>query len=148
MRTQDAVVAVRGDGGEFDPGGLQRTIDLVAGAALAPEGAVDGTFDFKFDFSQAIGRVPRHDVVIGRRDALQPRCLVVERQADGVEQGRFTRAGWAGDGEQVVVGEWRLGEVDAPFAFQRVEVFQAQGEDFHALPLSDSASCRLAMTSR
>ena len=128
LRAEDGAVAGR----EFDFRRLQRAVGLVAGAALAPEGAVDGTLDLEFDLGQAVGGVPRHDVVVGRRDRLQARRLVVEGEADGVEQRRLAGAGRPGDREQRVVGERRPGEVDEPFAFQRIEVLQAQGENFHA----------------
>jgi hypothetical protein len=51
---------------------------------------------------------------------------VVQRQADGVEQGGFARARGAGDGKQAVVGKGGFSEVDKPLAFEGVEVFQAQ----------------------
>ena len=130
-------------GGEFDLGGLQGAVDFVAGAALAPEGAVDGAFDLKRHLRQAVGGVAGHDVVGRGRDAFEARGLVVQRQANGVQQGRFAGAGGAGDGEQAVVHKRRLGEVHRPLAFERVEVFEAQGEDFHDWP-----SCRPVTTWR
>ena len=114
LRAEDGAIAI----GEFDLGGLQCAIGLVTRTALAPESTVDGTFDFELDLGQTVGGVPRHDVVVRGRDGLQARRLVVKREADGVEQCRFASAGRAGDGEQAVVGERRLGEVDGPFALQ------------------------------
>ena len=129
--------------GQFDPWRLQRTVDFVAGAALAPEGAVHSTFHFKRHFGQAVHRVARHDVVRRSRDAFQARCLVIQREADGIEQRGFASAGRASDRKQAVVTKRRLGEVDGPLAFQRVEVFQTQAQNFHAAP-----SARLVTTAR
>src|SRR2546429_3666035 len=41
----------------------------------------------EFDLGQTVGRVARHEVVGRCRDVVQPGCLVVQRQADGIEQG-------------------------------------------------------------
>ena len=104
--------------GQLHFGRLQRAVHLVTRAALAPEGAVHRAFHLKLHLGQAVHRVARHDVVGGCRDAFQARGLVVQRQANGVQQGRFARAGGAGDGKQAVVGKGRLGEVNAPLPFE------------------------------
>ncbi len=124
--------------GQFDLGRLQRAIGLVAGAALAPEGAVANALDLEFDLGQAVGGVPGHQLVGAGRDRTHARRAVIQRQADGIEQRGLARAGWPGNGEQAVVLERLGGEIDLPLAFQRIEVFQAQAQDFHASPSRSS----------
>ena len=75
LAAEDAAVAT----GQFHLGRLQRAIEPVACAALAPEGAVDLPLDLEFDLGQAVGRVARHEVVGRCRDVVQPGCLVVQR---------------------------------------------------------------------
>jgi hypothetical protein len=55
--------------------------------------------------------VAGHQFILARRD-VEARRLVVQRQANGVQQGGFARAGRAGNGEQAVAGE-RLGGLTA-----------------------------------
>jgi len=140
LGAEDGAVAICIERRQFHLGRLQCAVHLVAGAALAPEGAVDGALHFKLDFRQAVGGVPRHDVVVGGRDGLQARRLVVKREADGIEQRRFAGAGRAGDGKQAAVAKGRPGEVDAPFTLERIEVLQAQAEDLHAASPSRPAT--------
>ena len=59
LRAQNRAVG----GGEFDLGLLQRAVGLIARPALAPEGAVRRAFDLEFDLGEAIGGMPRHDLV-------------------------------------------------------------------------------------
>ena len=113
-------------------GGLQGTIDFVACAALAPKGAVGGALHFKLHLGQAVAGVAGHQVVAGGAQAAQARRLVVQRQADGIEQRRFACARRAGDGKQAGVGKWRLAKIYRPLAFECVQVFQAQAQNFHA----------------
>ena len=124
--------------GQLDLGRLQRTIGLVAGAALAPEGAVGNAFDLEFDLGQAVGGVPAHQLIGTGRHRAHARRAVVQRQADGVEQRGLARPGRPGDGEQTVVLERLGGEIDLPLAFQRIKVFQAQAKDLHASPSRSS----------
>ncbi len=73
---------------------------------------------------------------LGLADVAQPRNRAEQRQAQGIEQGAFARAGRAGDGKQSGAGQ-RLGcEIDFKGAGQRGQVFQADGEDFHGCSLS------------
>ena len=103
---------------QFNLGGLQCTAGLVAGAALAPEGAVGHAFDFELHLGQTVGGVPCHQIVATGADGGKARRLVVERQADGIEQGGLACARGAGDGKQAVVGKGRGGEVHRPFALE------------------------------
>src|SRR3990167_1637666 len=123
---------------QFHLGRLQRTLGLVAGAALAREGAVARALDLEFDLGQAIAGVPGHQFVGAGRHAAHARRAVVQGQADGIEQGGLAGSGRPGDGEQAVVLERLGGEIDLPFALQRVEVLQAQAEDLHASPSRSS----------
>lgn len=127
-------------------GCLQGAVHLVAGAALAPEGAVQAALHLERHFGQAVGGVARHQVVAAGAHAGQARCLVVQRQADGIEQRGLARARGAGDGKQAVARKRRLAKVQRPLAFEGVEVFQSQGEDFHAA--SASGMCSAASTLR
>ena len=127
-------------------GCLQGAVHLVAGAALAPEGAVQAALHLERHFGQAVGGVARHQVVAAGAYAGQARCLVVQRQADGIEQRGLARARGAGDGKQAVARKRRLAKVQRPLAFEGVEVFQSQGEDFHAA--SASGVCSAASTLR
>ena len=125
-----------GDTCQLDLGRLQRTVDLVARAALAPEGAVALPLDLELDLGQAVGGMPRHQLVATGRQRAHARRAVVQRQANGVEQGGLARTGRPGDGEQAATGE-RLGsEVDLPLALEGIEVLEAQAEDFHAQVVS------------
>ncbi len=120
--------------------GAQRQLDarylevapgLVAGAVLAPEGAVGHAFYLKLHLGQALGGVAGHQVVLRLRHVAQARRLMIERQADSIQQGGFSRAGGAGDGEQAVAGKRLGGKINLPFPLQGVNVLQAQAEDFH-----------------
>ncbi|MCY1340261.1 hypothetical protein D9M69_261710 [compost metagenome] len=141
---EDAPAAVLAlDLAQLDLRRLQRALGLVAGAALAPEGAVAPALHFELNFGEAVGGVPGHQLVAALRQAVHARRAVVQGQADGIQQRGLARPGGTGDGEQAVVLE-RLGvEVDLPFALQRVEVLQAQAEDSHG-----RSSCRSATTCR
>lgn len=121
-----------GDARQLHLGWLQPAVHLVAGPALAPEGAVAHALHLELHLGQAVGGVPRHQLVGRGGDAAHARCAVVERQADGVQQGGLAGTGGAGDGEQAVAGEGLGGEVDLPLTLERVEVLQTQAEDFHA----------------
>ena len=132
---------------QFNLGGLQCTAGLVAGAALAPEGAVGHAFDFELHLGQTVGGVPRHQIIAAGADGGKARRLVVERQADGIEQRGFARPCGASDGKQAVARKGGGAEIDFPFALERVEILEAQLEDFHAAPpemfsvwLSDSTT--------
>ncbi|MNQ82467.1 hypothetical protein D3C85_975180 [compost metagenome] len=126
--------------GQLHPGRLQAAVGLVAGAALAPEGAVGHALHFELHLGQAVGAVPGHQLVDAGGHRAHARRAVVERQADGVQQGGLAGAGGAGDGEEAVTGEGLAGEVDLPLALQRIEVLQAQAEDLHAGSSRSSAS--------
>ena len=139
LAAEDLAVGFR----QLHLGRLQRAVRLVARAALTPEGAVTPAFDFELHLRQAVRGVPAHDVVAALGHGVQPRRLVVKRQADGVQQCGFAGAGGAGDGEQPAAGEGFGAEVQLPLSLQRIEVFQAQGQDFHAC-----SSCSEARISR
>ena len=113
-------------------GWLQCAMGLVTRTALAPEGTVGLAFDGKSHLGHAVGRVARHQIVVAATNAAQARGLVVQGQADGIEQGGLASPRRPGDGKQAVVGKGRLAEVNGKFAFEGVEVFQAQAQDFHA----------------
>ena len=119
---------------QLDLGWLQLAVGLVAGAALAPEGAVSATLDLELNLGQTVGRVPGHQLVAAGGQRTHPRCAVVQRQADGIEQGGLAGTGGPGNGEQAIVLERLGGEVDLPLTLQRVEILQAQAEDLHGLP--------------
>ncbi len=130
---------------QFHLGALQRAAGLVAGAALAPEGTVDGALDLELHLGHAICGVARHQVVAAGAEGGQPGCLVVERQANCIEQGRFARARGAGDRKQAVVGKGRGCEIDAPLAFERVQVLEPQAAYLHgASPLGLESDCSTA----
>ena len=80
---QDGAVA----GGQLNFRCLQRATDFVAGAPLAPKGAIDDALDLEFHLGQTVGGMARHEVVDGRGDVFEARRLVVQRQANRVEQG-------------------------------------------------------------
>ena len=103
---------------QLDLGGLQGSVCLVARAALAPEGAVGDAFDLELHFREAFGLVARHHIIAAGADGGKARRLVVQRQADGIEQGGLACARGAGDGKQAVVGKGRGGEVHRPFALE------------------------------
>ena len=135
----DFFVDVRGDDravtlGQFDPRLLQRTVDLVARAALAPQGAVDFAAHFELQLGTALGGVPRHDVVDRRGDRVQTRRLVVQRQADRIQQGGFARTSRPGDRKQIAFRERWLGEIDVELTLERVEVLEFETADFHCSP--------------
>jgi len=111
-------------------GALQRAIGLVPRPALAPERPVALPLHLELDLGQALGGVPGHQLVLAA-DLVHARGAVIQRQADGIEQRGLARAGRPGNGEQTVAGEGLGGEIDLPLALQRVEVLQAQAEDFH-----------------
>ena len=119
---------------------LQRAVALVAGPALAPEGAVVLVLDRKLDLGQAVGGVPGQQLVAAGRQRAHARRAVVQGQADGIQQGGLARSGRPGYGEQAVVLERLGGEVDLPFALQRIEVFQAQTKDLHTGSSASSAT--------
>ncbi|MPM49172.1 hypothetical protein SDC9_95900 [bioreactor metagenome] len=75
----------------------------------------------------------RHDVVDGLRLRAQARRLVVQRQADRIQQRGFACPRRAGDRKQAALGQRRHGEVDAPFALERVEILQLKTANFHGL---------------
>jgi len=126
---------------QLHPGRLQGCVRLAARAALAPEGAVGHTFDFELHLGLALSGVARHDVVAAA-DAVKARRLVIERQADGIEQGGLARTRGSGDGKQAVVGKGGDGEVHLPLALERVQVLQAQFENSHAAaPCSSWRPC-------
>ena len=126
--------------GQLHFGRLQRAAGFVAGAALAPERPIADAAHFKLHFGQTVGGVAGHQLVAAGRHRLQPGGAVVERQADGVQQGGFAGARGAGDGKQAIAGKRRLAKINAKFALERVQVFQAQREDFHQAVSASSAS--------
>ena len=132
------------DLGQLDLGRLQRTVGLVACAALAPEGAVDRGLHLELHLGQAVGRVAGHQFVALAAHGVQARGLVVQRQADGIQQGGLAGARGAGDGKQAVVGKRGLAKVDLPFALEGVEVLQPQAQDLHAAPPACSVASRLS----
>ena len=73
-----------------------------------------------------------HQVIAAGADDSQTRCLVVQRQADGVQQGGLACARGACDGKQAVAGKGFGSEIDLPLALERIEILETQLEDFHA----------------
>ncbi|MNU95406.1 hypothetical protein D3C71_854200 [compost metagenome] len=136
--------------------GLQLASGLVPGAIGLPAGAVAAAVDadeihFRIAFTRAAtqqgARVAGSDFAVGVRHlgvaagVVQARYGAKQRQAQGIEQGAFTSAGGAGDGEQSGTGQGFGGEVDFKWPGQGGEVFQADREDFHGCSLSICTSC-------
>ncbi|MNH89105.1 hypothetical protein D3C81_623020 [compost metagenome] len=136
--------------------GLQLAAGLFPGAIGFPARAIMATVDAdEIDFGIAFAgaatqqgaRVAGADFAIGVRHlgvapgVVQSRYGAEQRQAQGVEQGAFTGARGAGDGEQSGAGQRFGGEVDFKRPGQRGEVFKADRENFHGCSLSSCTSC-------
>ncbi|SAB90417.1 Uncharacterised protein [Enterobacter ludwigii] len=103
---------------QLDAWGLKITVGLISRAVLTPESAIGNTFDFKLNFGKAFGRVARHQIVLCLGDFLQARRFVIQRQTNGVEQGRFPCAGSPGNRKQSVAGKRLRGKIDFPLTLQ------------------------------
>jgi len=136
--------------------GLQLAGGLLAGAVGFPAGAVAAPVDtdkihFGIAFTGAAAqqgaRVAGGDFTVGIRHfgiatgVVQPWHGAKQGQAQGVEQGAFTGAGGAGNGEQAGTGQRFGGKVQFKGARQGGKVFQANGEDFHGCSPSSCTSC-------
>ncbi|RMP22822.1 hypothetical protein ALQ25_05619 [Pseudomonas coronafaciens pv. atropurpurea] len=136
--------------GQYLAAGLQLLGRVVACAVGFPAGAVAALIDADEIHlgipaagatAQQGARVAGGDVSVdvrdlGLADIAQPRNGPEQRQAQSVEQGTFTRAGRAGDGEQSGTGQRFCGEIQFERTRQRREVFQANGKNFHDCSLS------------
>ena len=103
---------------QFGLGRLQFAISLVTGPTLLPKRPVSLAFNLKLHFRQGLTGVVGHQLITGLRHFAHARCLVIERQADGIKQGGLASAGGTNNGKQATVGKRRLAKVDFPFAFQ------------------------------
>ena len=133
-----------GAASQFDTRNLQVTFWLVARAVLTPECAIGFASDFEFNFGQTFRRVAGHQVILRLRDGIESWCFVVQREANGVQQGGLSGTGWTGDGKQPVAGKRLCREINFPFPFQGVEVFQTQAENFHA-SVSPASVCKVVL---
>ncbi|RMR93577.1 hypothetical protein ALP75_203321 [Pseudomonas syringae pv. actinidiae] len=73
---------------------------------------------------------------LGLTDIAQPWNGPEQRQAQGIEQGAFARAGRPGNREQAGTGQRFSGEIDFKRPGQRGQVFQANGKNLHGCSLS------------
>jgi hypothetical protein len=137
----------------FMPRLLQLAAGPFPGAVLAPVAAVAALLRLEGDLGKAFAGLPRHDLVAAFGDLVQTGRPAVEPKADGIEDSRLSRAGGTGNGEQAVRRIGRIGEIDLPFAGERIEVLEPYSEYPHAATFSDypaigSASLKETTTSR
>ena len=93
--------------------------------------AIFDTIDFKDEFRHAF-QCP----LAGKFGALLSHAvgLVIERERNGVENGRFTAARLARDGEKRTIDIGGVLEIDFPRAVYGIHVLDGQLLDSHRLP--------------